>query len=267
MFNAMFNAIGKLVRQYPRSIGIPLALFTADRYLRYRAYRLKTVPIDNIMKEGTKPPLPPEVSKSTIYIDRSEIVGSIMDKFISSQATGDFGIVLGPTGTRKTYVAREACNTKPAGVLYCEVTLSETLGENLAEIIGMPLGPTGVVDLVLAYISEGYRHYYQLPHDNIKAIEFILSNLEKRAVKYKKHYGHIPCLFIDGIDLLAKHDSCAFVTLVELAKVYANRNSLRIIFVSSEGQIIPLMKTTSSNSRAACIMEVLNKVMMMQKHT
>ena len=156
-------------------------------------------------------------------LDRSEVVDSIRDKFISSPDMGDFCVVLGPTGTGKTYVA---CNTKPAGVLYCEVTLSETLGEDLVETIGMPLGHTGVVDLVLAYASERYCPFYQLPHDNIKAIKFVLSNLEKRAVKYKEIYGHVPCLFIDGIDLLAKHDSCAFVTLVELAKVYANMDSL-----------------------------------------
>ena len=115
-------------------------------------------------------------------------------------------------------MACKACNTKPAGVLYCEVTLSETLGEDLAETIGMPLGPTGVVDLVLAYASERYFHFYQLPHDNIKAIKFVLSTLQKRAFKYKESHGHVPCLFIDGIDLLAKHDNCAFVTLMELAK-------------------------------------------------
>ena len=97
MFNAKFNALRELV---PRLIGIPLALFAADQYLRNRAYRLKTAPIDNIMKVGTKPPLPCRVSK--LCIDRSEVVDSIRDKFISSPDMGDFGVVLGPTGTGKT---------------------------------------------------------------------------------------------------------------------------------------------------------------------
>ena len=59
--------------------------------------------------------------------------------------------------------------------------------------------------------------YYPLPSDNIKSLGAVIENHERS-----------PCLFIDGVDLLAKHNHEAFIKLVQIAKslalVYLNES-------------------------------------------
>lgn len=59
--------------------------------------------------------------------------------------------------------------------------------------------------------------------------------------------------------MLAKNDSVNFVKLVDRAKYHGNKGDLRIVFVSSEGHVIPLMKSTSSSTRSiGSVIEVLD---------
>lgn len=68
----------------------------------------------------------------------------------------------------------------------------------------------------------------------------------------------MPSLIIDGSDILAKWKPEAFTMLVEKAKASANEGTLRIVLVSSEGHIMPLVDGTSSRSRVENIVEVLD---------
>ena len=67
----------------------------------------------------------------------------------------------------------------------------------------------------------------------------------------------MPNFFIDGIDLVAKSDENVFRKIVNEAKCLANAGSLRIVLVSSEGTIMPLLHNNSSYSRAKTI-EILD---------
>ena len=53
-------------------------------------------------------------------------------------------------------------------------------------------------------------------------------------------------LFIDGVDILAKHDE----KLCEAAKILANGNILKLVLVSSEGTIMPYLGKLSAVNRA-----------------
>ena len=220
--------------------------------LTFRAKRIRNAPIDSTLKAGT-----PLFNKFQDYMDRSTLIESITKKFIHSNMTESFGIILGPTGTGKTYVTQKACEGK-RGVIYLEVELAEVLGVHLARAIGMRTEPTGIIGLGLSYLSDKYTHHYRLPEDNTKAVQFVIEKLAERAVEYRRKHGHLPSLFIDGIDIVAKFDDTLFTKLVVLAKKYSNENQLQIVFVSSEGHIIPLMQKTSSSSRAMSIVEVMD---------
>ena len=111
----------------------------------------------------------------------------------------------------------------------------------------MPIMPNGLVSLALSYVSDTYCHYYKLPDNGIgpNVTSFVLEALAERAENYGKKYGHVPCLFIDGIDLLVKDDSNTFLDLIKMAKVYGNSRALQIVFASSESEIMRLMEQTS----------------------
>ena len=100
--------------------------------------------------------------------------------------------------------------------------------------------------------------YHKIPKDPSGSIHYVLTRLEKQAEKYKSKHGRTPVLVIDGIDLLAKRNKEMFVDLVDRAKYLANSSTLKIILVSSEGSVMPLVTATSSKSRLADTVEVLD---------
>ena len=71
-------------------------------------------------------------------------------------------------------------------------------------------------------------------------------------VKYKK----MPVLFIDGIDVLAKHDETLVTFLLGHAKYLANQGLLKLVLVSSEGSVIPIIRRFSGANRAPKIFEI-----------
>ena len=58
--------------------------------------------------------------------------------------------------------------------------------------------------------------------------------------------------------MVAKEYPSAFVRLVDRAKYLSNQQSLHIIFVSNEGSVMPLISSTSSKSRAADVLEIVD---------
>ena len=232
-----------------------------DHCLYKRALRELEHPILHCLETGSRPPPLPY---SSVSIDRQPVKESLLEVIKDSRSNvaaddHSFQIVLGPSGTGKTLLTRQVCNEITLGVLYHEIYEPAEIGKELANACGLKLGPSGVLDLMLSYIPGGrYIHYHVLPESRATAIGYVLDKLAKETVTFKKQHSFVPCLFIDGVDLLAKEDPSAFVKLVDRAKHLSNSNSLKIILVSSEGKILPLIRTTSSISRAARVMEILD---------
>ena len=75
---------------------------------------------------------------------------------------------------------------------------------------------------------------------------------------FKKKFERIPTFVIDGVDLIAKKDSHMFIDLVDRAKHLANSCTLQVVFVSSEGHVLPLLDKTFSTTRKAPMIEILD---------
>ena len=85
----------------------------------------------------------------------------------------------------------------------------------------------------------------------------MLDVVAEQAVKFKKIHGYARFV-IDGIDLLAKKAPNIFTDLVDRAKYLSNSGRLRLIFVSSESKVMPLILSTTSHTRAAPVVEVVD---------
>jgi len=121
--------------------------------------------------------------------------------------------------------------------------------DGLSQEIGMNITPNTALDLLLGYISQRYAHYYELPKSHRKGINMVMKVLNDVSTRYVMEHKQIPVLFIDGIDLLAKYDKELCSQLVVSCKVLANNNKLRVVLVSSEGTIIPLLAKLSATNR------------------
>lgn len=111
--------------------------------------------------------------------------------------------------------------------------------------ISLKTKPTNVFDLILGYLSDKYVHYLPLSHTMTASAAKMLQVLGKGCQKYVDQYHVVPVLFIDGADLLAKCDPLLFLSLIAKAKIMANVNLLSIVFISSEGSIMPLLQQAS----------------------
>jgi hypothetical protein len=198
--------------------------------------------IDAMLEKGSTP----EHHEQEVSIDRLDEVKLIKEYFIMEEDVNMFGVVLGPSGTGKTYLTRLACRLYPSGVIYHEIVDPSTLPTYLAKAIGMRLREdANIVDVLLEKLSvSSYVHFYTLPQDLSSALSYVLETLAERAVLHKEKHGRNVCLFIDGVDLLAKEYPLVFLDLVDRAKYYANEGTLRIVLVSSEGHVMPLLANT-----------------------
>ena len=121
--------------------------------------------------------------------------------------------------------------------------------------LGMRLRPNKVEDLILGYISEEYRHHYRLPTNLEEGVNMVMCALKHTAERFINKHGMMPCLFIDGVDLLAAQNK-KVLRLVSYAKEFANNRLLHIVMVSSEESVMPILNKTSAMNRLACLIEV-----------
>ena len=102
--------------------------------------------------------------------------------------------------------------------------------------------PLSIFDGVLSCISRDYCCYHVLPWSETDGIEKVFKVLEHSAIEYKEKHGEIPVLFIDGIDILVKHNKRLVATLVQHTNKLMNNKALKLVLVSSKDTIMPFVK-------------------------
>ena len=240
-------------------LGVAASSPFLNLWLKGKASRDLIQPALKKLETGSKPPLP--IKSIEKMIPRPSLEKEIFSLFYPSDSDREtgFGIIIGPSGTGKTMIVREFCRRYPSGVLYYEVREPSFFADELAKEASIKTKPTNVFDLMLGHISDRYVHYLSLsssPDSSVTNAAKVLNTLEEACVKYVEKHGVVPVLFIDGTDLIAKHNEKLFSSLITQAKVMADMNKLCIVFVSSEGSIMPLLKSAAGVNRATKIIEV-----------
>lgn len=222
---------------------------SADYYMQRRAQNKLVWDLDCALEEGTRP-----ASFNThggAQVERTSLVGEIRTRLIA--AKGDFfGVVFGPAGVGKTHAIREACRSHPKGVLYLEVYEPRDLARELAKTARIPLDEHAhLLDYVVHRAGiKRYSACYRLPKDlQHEAVSHVLDILAERGARFRKKHGFMPCLFIDGVDLLSKENPAAFGALVDKAKHLASNGSLRLVLVAGDGNALSLIEQTPSASK------------------
>ena len=137
-----------------------------------------------------------------------------------------FGVIVGPTGTGKSAVVRNVCNKDPEGTLYVEVTEPGEFVQQLAHELNLKIVPSNILDIALSYYSSPHKMYYSLKDNQTLAFNTVVQVLREQASKFQKEKEKVPTLFIDGADLLAKHNEDLLIHLLMQAKILANDGKL-----------------------------------------
>ena len=212
-------------------------------------------PIDKKLEEGSNPAYP---AISPVTLDKLE--KDIQYFLQPSSNTNDvemFGLIIGPSSVGKTCAVKKVCSQNPSGILYFEISEAENFHEKLAEEIGMQIKPGNTyLDLLFDRFTNRYPYYHRLPEEKNSALSYVLDKFEQRAILYTQKHKSKPCLVIDGIDLLARHFPETFTNLIEKANFYTCRGIFRIVLVSSEGKVMPIIEEATGRTLLKDILEV-----------
>ena len=102
---------------------------------------------------------------------------------------------------------------------------------------------------VVGWGNLPYKTWFVLPKSTVAALSYVFEVLEKQGQVFRSKYGKIPTIIIDAVDIIAKTDPNLFQHLIRLTKRAVNDGSLNIVLVSSEGRVVPTVKTLAEKSR------------------
>lgn len=181
-------------------------------------------------------------------VPRPEVDSAISN--ILSKKEIRYFLVTGERGTGKSTAIRKAIKAKDknagekadekTGVVYF-MAANKDNAKQLGDAIGMKL-TNPVLNLLLQAVEKEQTDKAYLTK--------LFFYLKLSSEKYKQTYQKPATLIIDACDLIAKNDKELLNDLQSHAKKYVDSKSLVIIFVSSEGLVLPLLEKSSDWSRA-----------------
>lgn len=168
------------------------------------------------------------------------------------EASSQYALIVGESGTGKSTAVRNAVRSLPTpkGAIYVaapELVASFSVDLALATGFFTPFDPL--------------RNFYGWwggqatpggdAGEEPRATWAVLRRaLQSAAAAFRAKHGRPAALIIDAADYVAKQDPAFFLRLQDFAKVCADMGDLRVVFVSSEGAALPLMRASSAWSRA-----------------
>jgi hypothetical protein len=170
---------------------------------------------------------------------------------------GRYAVVVGSAGTGKSTALRQtvrACS----GALYLDTpTLLSSFSISLAAVVGF-YRPVGWVDSVVRLFSGESKEVCLPPASDEPQATFQLLEpyLFAAAAAYKAKHKRPALLVLDGMDVVAKEDQAFFLKIQDFAKKSADKRTLRVVLVFSDGHALPLLRSSSAFSRAAQVFEV-----------
>eukprot|EP01104_Vermistella_antarctica_P014986 TRINITY_DN4823_c0_g1_i8.p1 TRINITY_DN4823_c0_g1~~TRINITY_DN4823_c0_g1_i8.p1 ORF type:complete len:470 (+),score=76.63 TRINITY_DN4823_c0_g1_i8:286-1695(+) len=199
-----------------------------------------------------------EVTLRRVYepaFDRPHLHASIEATLLRDQVTvdddqtveGKYHLVVGKVGSGKTSAMLKSISnlSEPRGVVF--VSLEGCLPSNV---------PVKLAKAVDFRIPETF-FAVQTPLSRVISLKMVEDALVLMSHEYKeKHDGQIPVLVIDGVDSLTKSDPARLRDLQSMAKRFADKRGLAIVFVSSEGHVLPLFQSTSLVRRLSTPFEI-----------
>ena len=192
------------------------------------------------------------VFRSDEYVERPDVHANLLNLLHPPRKWDKrFALIVGAKGTGKStalmhavYALRKEADF--AGIVYLLIRVHvSAFGRDLAAATRFE-PPVGWSDYFL-------RPWVAKPGSALEPAstwESMQPWLLKAAEAYKTKHGRPAVLVLDSADRIAKADPPLFMELLEFAKDASDAGTLRVVFGSSEGHVLPLLEKVSARSRA-----------------
>ena len=192
------------------------------------------------------------VKRPVVEADLAPILRpSVVDKY---------AVIVGPSGTGKSTSVRKVIHElitegkggAGAGIIYFSTReLLTDFSQDLARVVGYRT-PIDFFDRIRRFVTGETKEQAKVPlqRDEPRTTWSPLSRLLKEAATlHKKKHGKAPTLVLDAMDLVAKKDATFFCEVQDFAKACADSGILRVVFIFSDGDALPLLLSSSAESR------------------
>jgi hypothetical protein len=181
----------------------------------------------------------------------------------STLASKSYAVVVGASGTGKSTAVRLAVRA---------------VGSSRAKGAVYYLAPTGITSFSTGLMHAlHYREPFSLlsplrrlvigePKDSpdlqspmpqpVASWRVLAPVLKAAAARFRARHGRPAVLVLDAMDLVAKEDPKFFTEVQNFAKEYADKGTLRVVLVFSDGRALPLLQGNSARTRAVMPLEV-----------
>jgi hypothetical protein len=176
-------------------------------------------------------------------------------KLLRPDSSDHYAVVIGATGTGKSTAVRLAVRSLPGpkGVVY--FSTPEIL-EDFSTELAVQVGYRGdAVDLGAAFYDYLHRSTRStdppsVDHEPLASWRPLRKRLVSAANKFFAKHNRPMVLVIDAFDRVCKENPRFAIQLQEFAKDGADNGSLRVVFVFSRDEALPLLTSRSAWERA-----------------
>ncbi|CAG8723040.1 9736_t:CDS:2, partial [Ambispora leptoticha] len=196
----------------------------------------------------------PPISKK--LVKRENLENAV--KNILQLSLQNYFLISGEHGTGKTTLVQNAILSlqEPKGAIHFECPSdAKEFAKNLSKHLDYELYPFKLRDIIMQLTTNAIRKE-QDGRSEYSSWNLLSTQLLRTADYYMKKYKRPIVLVLDQVDRIAKKDPEFLGILQDFAKSGADRGTLVIVFIASEGLIPQIMKSRSAWSRASATFEV-----------
>jgi len=224
-------------------------------YVVYKDYNRYHRMMDVYSTGNILPPLA-ENNYEITYFPRSYEENYLRKKF-SNEFTNMYFLVNGEVGTGKTRMIIELVrdmmknsgSKKKGAPVYVLATQGKSFPESLANAVKFNFDEHISYKFFLDYVMR--IHSFPQKDDDSRLTR-VLDAIEKSSFMYMQENGRPVVLIIDGANSLPAHMPGALEKIQDKAKLWADTNTVKVIFVNNDEETEELLqKNSSSWSRAA----------------
>jgi hypothetical protein len=188
------------------------------------------------------------------------VVEADLASILRPRVANNYAVIVGPSGTGKSTSVRKVVRAliaegkggAGAGIIYFSTReLLSDFSQDLAKAVGYRT-PIYFFDRVRRFVTGETKEQAKVPlqlHEPRTTWSPLSRLLKDAATLHMTKHGTAPTLVLDAMDLVAKKDAAFFCEVQDFAKACADSGIMRVVFVFSDGDALPLLLSSSAESR------------------